>query len=210
LVLGGIFNLGVIHSVKIIDLDNKEIEVYRMTKGSISKFHNFNIFFEPMGVVGIKIEIDHNKVNQWNLIKGIGLAETTEPINPYPDIYDVDEFYGKEKIEFAHENNKCMVFSPRLSHDGNTLFIVEECPGDDDQDIWVSKLENGKWMPSQKAGYPLNNKGHNFVASIGEKDNFLLLGNAYNPDGSNAGDGVSIARKKPDGAWEVPQTISRQ
>jgi outer membrane protein OmpA-like peptidoglycan-associated protein len=210
LVLGGIFNLGVIRSVKIIDLNKAELEVYRMTKGSVSKFHNFNIYFEPISVVAIKIEIDHSKVNQWNLIKGIGLAETTDPVNPFPDIYDADEFYGKEKINLSHENSECMVFSPKISHDAKTLYLVEECPGDDDQDIWVSKFDSLKntWSASQKAGFPLNNKGHNFVASVGEDDKFILLGNAYNDDGSNAGDGVSIAHRKKDGSWSVPRTIS--
>ena len=210
LVLGGIFNLGVISSVKIIDLDNKEIEVYRMSKGSVSKFHNFNIFFEPMGVVGIKLEIDHTKINQWNLLKGIGLAESTDPIHPYPDMFDEDEFYGKEKVELTHEGSKCMVISPKLSHDGRKLYFVKECPNQKDQDIWIADLDTitSKWKMAQKAPFPLNNDGHNFVASIGDREKFLLLGNAYKADGSNAGDGVSISHKNPDGTWAIPSTIN--
>lgn len=211
LVLGGVFNLGTIHSVKIVDLNKQEIEVYRMTKGSVSKFHNFNIFFEPISVVSVKIEFDHTKINKWNLLRGIGLSESTEPIHPYPNIYSEDEFFGKELIKFDHKNKDCIVFAPKISDDGNTLYFVEECPGQDDQDIWVARKDtlSKKWGKSEKAPFPLNNEGHNFVASIGDRERFLLLGNAYKADGSNGGDGVSISHKlSHNNSWNIPQTLT--
>ncbi|TAF74286.1 MAG: hypothetical protein EAZ53_09945 [Bacteroidetes bacterium] len=209
LVIGGVMNMGTIRSIHVITPDGKKQEIYQMLKGSVSKFHNFNVYFEPREVSAIQITVDHQKVNNWNIIKGIGLINSNNLIDLQPDVYTDDEFHGKEEfIIYADPKEKCISFSPKLSHDEKKIYFVKECDGKDHQDIWYSELsEFGSWSESKMAPAPLNNDAHNFVASVGTNGKFLILGNAYNKDGTHAGDGVSISHIQKDGTWGIPQTI---
>lgn len=209
LVIGGVMNMGTIKSIYVITPEGKKQEIYQMLKGSVAKFHNFNVYFEPREVAGIQITLDHQKVNNWNIIKGIGLINSNNLINLQPEVYTDDEFHGKEEfIIYADSKEKCISFSPKLSHDEKRIYFVKECDEKDHQDIWYSDLnEFGSWSESKLALAPLNNNAHNFVASVGTNGKFLVLGNAYNKDGSHAGDGVSISHIQKDGSWGIPETI---
>ncbi len=127
-----------------------------------------------------------------------------------PNIYTEDEFFGKEKIEFNFRKDGCVSFNQKLSHDGKEVFFVKECFNKlDNQDIWYSSMQaNGSWEPERRLGYPLNNDGHNFVSAVCPSGKFLLLGNNYNTDGSNGGDGVSITHKEQTGEWGSPKNIT--
>lgn len=209
LVVGGVMNMGTIRSIHVVTPDGKKHEIYQMQKGSVSKFHNFNVYFEPREVAAIQITVDHQKVNNWNIIKGIGIINSNNLIDLQPDVYTEDEFHGKEEfIIYADPKEKCISFSPKLSHDEKKLYFVKECEAKDHQDIWYSELnEYGSWSESKIAPAPLNNDAHNFVASVGTNGKFLVLGNAYNKDGTHAGDGVSISHLQKDGTWGIPKTI---
>lgn len=209
LVIGGVMNLGTIKSIYVLNSVGKKQEIYQMMKGSVSKFHNFNIYFEPREVSAVEITFDHQKVNNWNIIKGIGLVNSNNLLDLQPEIFTEDEFYGKEEfILYNNKHEKCISFSPKLSFDEKSIYYVKECENSKHQDIWISELdENGHWTEGKIAPFPLNNEAHNFVASVGTNGKFLVLGNAYNKDGSSAGDGVSISHKNSDGSWGIPQTI---
>ncbi len=209
LVIGGVMNMGTIKSIYVINQKGKKQEIYQMMKGSVSKFHNFNIYFEPREVTAIEITIDHQKINNWNIIKGIGLVNSNNLLDLQPEIFTEDEFYGKEEfIIYNDKKEKCISFNPKLSHDEKLLYYVKECENKNHQDIWISTVsDKGGWTEGIQAPAPLNNEAHNFVASVGLNGKFLILGNAYNKDGSSAGDGVSISHKQPDGTWGIPETI---
>lgn len=210
IIIGGVLNLGTIQFIYAINKFGKKEQIYQMHKGSVSKFHNFFTFFAPTEISAIEIVIDHQKVRDWNLIKGIGITNVDTPIELIPNMYNEDEFFGKEKINFKFRIDGCMAFNQKLSPDGREVYFVKECFNKlDNQDIWHARMQaNGDWDIEKKMGNPLNNDGHNFVSGLSNAGKFLLLGNAYNPDGSHAGDGVSISHKKEDGTWGIPSNIS--
>ncbi|MDP5169781.1 MAG: hypothetical protein NWR72_06025 [Bacteroidia bacterium] len=71
---------------------------------------------------------------------------------------------------------------PILSPDGKTLYFWRrECPDNtggfnDPGDIWYSEKDaQGRWMPAQRFGNPLNSKGHDFVWGVSAKGDSLFL-----------------------------------
>ncbi len=209
-IVGGIFNIGSISTISITTEDGKEKEIYKPdNRASKTKFNTFSAFFTPAKVIAVKISIDPSNINDWNLIKGIGLSNSDQPFELKPNLLIYNDVIGKaEKVASNINSKDCFAFSPKVSPDGKTLYYVKECQNEGNQEIWLSELnEKGEWSESKNAGFPLNNKGHNFVASISIDGRFLILGNTYNDDGTEAGDGVSISHKKEDGSWEVPKPI---
>ncbi|MFN0048619.1 MAG: OmpA family protein [Cytophagales bacterium] len=211
-VVGGIFNVGSIYSISIFTEDNKEREIYKPSaKASKTKFNTFSAFFSPEKIIAIKISIDPSKINEWNILKGIGLTNSDQPLDLKPNsLVTNDGFKSKEKIANQLNDDKdCFQFNPKVSPDGKTLYFVKECKNEaNNQEIWFSEMnQNGEWGKAKTAASPLNNKGHNFVASISLDGRFLILGNTYNDDGTEAGDGVSISHMKDDGSWETPKPI---
>lgn len=212
IVIGGIFNQGVIQAINIVGDDNLEKNVYKFdskTPFQEGKNSNFKVVFAQTKVVSVQIIINHSKIKDWNLIKGIGLSPDEKPLSLEPNLL-VGATEITEKIQVGENisSKDCFEFNPKLTPDGKKLYFVKECKDHTDQDIWYSEMdENKQWGPAQKAAEPLNNKGHNFVASISLDGRFMILGNTYNADGTSAGDGVSIVHKKEDGSWDQPQSI---
>lgn len=212
IVIGGIFNQGVIQTIIAIGDDNIEKIVYKFDSKAVSnteKQSNFNVLFVQTKIASLKIILNHSKIQDWNLIKGIGLSAKETPISLIPNlIVGASEINEKIQVGENISSKDCFEFSPKLTPDGKKLYFVKECNNQPDQDIWYSELEQNKqWSPAQKAAEPLNNNGHNFVASISLDGRFMILGNTYNEDGTSAGDGVSIVHKNEDGSWNKPESI---
>ncbi|MFN0049556.1 MAG: OmpA family protein [Cytophagales bacterium] len=210
IVIGGIFNVGTIEAIYIIQKDNKEKIVYKLDKPeSKPKFRSFATFIPSTTVYGVKIVLNHSKVNEWNIIKGIGILNAPKLYVIEPDlIEDVTHEHKKEVIGAEINSEDCFEFAPKIAPDGKTLYFVKECKDAADQDIWYSEIDSaGKWSEAKNIGLPLNNKGHNFVASISPDGNTLVIGNRYNEDGTDAGEGVSISTRTDDGKWGKPVTI---
>ncbi|TAF74279.1 MAG: OmpA family protein [Bacteroidetes bacterium] len=209
-IIGGIFNIGTIKSISIIDKNNTPKVVYTQTKEqSKTKFKSFSVMCTYSTIYGVKIVLDHSKINQWNLIKGIGItnAEKQFKIEPFL-IEDTTHTHTKEVIGENINSKDCFEFSPKIAPDGKTMYFVKECENVPDQDIWYTEKDSlGKWKEAKNIGMPLNNKGHNFVASISPDGQTLIVGNRYTADGEEAGDGVSISHKKSDGTWGNPETL---
>lgn len=210
IVLGGIFNVGVIDELYILEKSGKYRLVYKNNKlPGKTKFRTFATQIPYLTVYGVKVVVDHSKVNGWNLIKGVGITASDKltEIKPY-FIEDTSHTHEKEVLAEAISSDSCFEFSPKISPDGRTLYFVRECEGHADQDIWVSEMDSTqKWSKAKAAGPPLNNKGHNFVASVSADGTVLLIGNKYNEDGSDAGEGVSMATKDDNGNWKVPKAL---
>lgn len=211
-VIGGIFNQGVIQAISILGEDNIEKSIYKFdSKAAVktAKESNFSAVFAQSKVLSVKITINHAKIQEWNLIKGVGLSPDEKSLSLLPNLHE-GAIEINEKIQVGENisSKECFEFNPKLTPDGKKLYFVKECKDHTDQDIWYSELDaNKNWGPAQKASETLNNKGHNFVASISLDGRFMILGNAYNADGTSAGDGVSIVHKKDDGTWNQPESI---
>lgn len=119
--------------------------------------------------------------------------------------------YRKENLG-THVNSSAVDKSPKISHDGRHLYFTrQDHPANtvfEKDDAWQSSVVHGSgiWGKAVNMGYPINNKGHNFVVSISPDNNTLLLGNTYHEDGTKDGSGLSITHKTRNG-WEIPQTV---
>lgn len=143
----------------------------------------------------MEMEIDYLKITKSP--RKINLVENANKIG--------DRIKLSDNINSEHTE-----LSPIIAPDGNTLFINRdnhpENTGDieNDQDIWTAKLdENGKWLPLQNIGFPINNTGKNFTISVSPDNNSLVVANTYNADGTPNGQGLSISYKTANG-WSLP------
>lgn len=110
-------------------------------------------------------------------------------------------------------NSKHVEKAPLISADEKTLYVTrDEHPGNiganKADDIWFSKLniKDSTWGPLKNIGEPLNNPGNNYVISISNDNNTMLLGNAYDGKGDIKGKGISIAHRTAKG-WTMPKEI---
>lgn len=210
IVIGGIFNIGTIDAIYIQPKDGKEKLVYKLDKpASKTKFKSFATFIPQNNVVAVRVVINHAKINEWNIIKGIGLYNNSKLYEIAPEL--IEDTTHKHKRELVGQNinsEDCFEFAPKIAPDGKTLYFVKECNNQPDQDIWYSELDSlGNWSDAKNIGVPLNNKGHNFVASISPDGNTLVIGNKYNEDGTDGGEGVSISTKNQEGKWTLPKSL---
>ncbi|WP_133257102.1 OmpA family protein [Hymenobacter edaphi] len=102
--------------------------------------------------------------------------------------------------------------SPRVSPDGRQLYFARDVqsgqPGQN-LDIFVAQRQpDGRYAETRSLGFPLNNEGNNAVESITPDGNTALLMNLYQPDGHPRPErGASLARRRPDGQWGVPEPV---
>ncbi|MFC2185901.1 OmpA family protein [Fulvivirgaceae bacterium LMO-SS25] len=100
---------------------------------------------------------------------------------------------------------------PIITADGQTLYFSrqqypENLGGEeDDQDIYVARIEDGEWGMAQNIGEPLNNKFPNGVIAVAGDGNTLLLINKYDRRG-RAESGLSIT-KRSGNTWSFPEPL---
>lgn len=153
--------------------------------------HNFGFYVESKA----KIAVDYVRVRRF-----------PTKINV---IESANEFGEKIKLS-SKINSPYQEYSPKISPDGKTLYIVrKDYPENEnkDENVWYSKVNsNYEWEKIKNIGFPINNEGNNFVISVSPDNNALLLGNTYNKDGSKKTDGVSIAYRTKTG-WSIPTSL---
>jgi len=105
-------------------------------------------------------------------------------------------------------NSRYEELAPVISPDGKTLyFIVDGSPrGEGKQDIYLSRLgPDGKWLPAENIGPPLNTDGHDGILSISPDGTTALLAGIYLP-GGNKDNGYSVAHLRG-GRWRDPEAL---
>jgi OmpA-OmpF porin, OOP family len=210
-VIGGIFNPGTIYSIYVLDKNGKERLAYKFNKvTSKVKFRNFTTTIPYSTIYGIKVVFDHSKITDWNIVKGIGVLLSTTLYQVKPNnLNDTTHNFNKILVKGNINSDDCHEFAPKIAPDGKTLYFVRECINKPDQDIWYAELDSASstWKEPKNIGVPLNNKDHNYIASISADGKKLIVGNKYKSDGSFSGDGVSISEKQSDGKWSNPKAI---
>lgn len=106
-------------------------------------------------------------------------------------------------------NSSCDDLMPVVSADRKNLFFARyneyraEC--DHTSKIWqCNRKSDGGWSPASKLGFPLNHYSHSGVISISPDNNYMLLMNQYNEDGSPRGGGISYTTRGRKGSWNIP------
>jgi outer membrane protein OmpA-like peptidoglycan-associated protein len=141
----------------------------------------------------MKVAVDYFKVKQTN---SINLVKNSTI------------HYKKENLG-SNVNSSYGEIGPVITQDGKTLYLDRwdhpaNTPGSANDDIWISHNNNGSWEIAKNIGWPLNNKGHNFVLSISPDENSMLVNGVYTADGTTPG--VSITNRTTNG-WEIPQKV---
>jgi outer membrane protein OmpA-like peptidoglycan-associated protein len=105
-------------------------------------------------------------------------------------------------------NSPAGEIAPLISADGNTLYFIRD--GDPQnkagQDIWYStRGRDGSWLPSIKAGFPLNQGKNSGVLNVSADGNQLMIKGAY-VNGEFESAGLSVVTKARKG-WSEPEKL---
>lgn len=212
-------NPGAVSKVYAYDEYDTEYLLFELTPRKLPLENRLlNLFFEKTHykVAYIRIDIAGSKVDGYNSIDAIGISESNVPIKVLLNLTDyVNEDLAVDKLG-KNVNSSYVEHNPLLSPDGRTLYFSRRYHPDnvggvdDGEDIWYSTLDesSGEWSPAKNIGPPLNNKGPNFVASVMQSGDamLLLLGNRYGRNGRMM-QGLSISRSLGGQIWDTPENV---
>lgn len=212
-------NPGAITKVYAYDKEDNEYLLFELTPRKIPVENRLlNLFFEKthFKIAYIRIDIAGSVVEGYNSIDAIGISESNVPIKVLMNLTDyVNEDLEVEKLG-NNVNSSYVEHNPILSPDGKVLFFSrrnhpENVGGKEDgEDIWYCTLneETNEWGPAKNIGPPLNNDGPNFVASVTQKGNdiVLLLGNQYGRNGRMK-QGLSTSVSLGGQIWDEPKNL---
>jgi outer membrane protein OmpA-like peptidoglycan-associated protein len=177
------------------------------------KFRMMNVFFDetPFEVSEAEIRLNSSKVSNFE-IDAIGISNLTDSIKARINIPPNMKYLAQKESLGPNINTEYDERAPIISADEKEIYFDRKnSPGNvggvnDEDDIWYSKMVDGKWIPALNIGPPLNNPLDNFVQSITPDGNMLLLANVYVKDGNNVNmkPGVSVSYKSREG-WSFPE-----
>ncbi|UXP33435.1 OmpA family protein [Reichenbachiella agarivorans] len=180
-----------------------------------------NLFFEktPYRIAYLRVDLDCSKVPGYNAIDAIGISSSNIPISVLIELAaNVNNNLSTERLS-KNVNSEYVELGPLLSPDGKRLYFSRRSHPDnvggmdDYSDIWYSELDENthEWLPAVNIGGPLNTAGPNYICSITQVDDeiILLLGNRYEKRG-RMGEGISMTRSKDGSKWEKPVNIDIQ
>jgi outer membrane protein OmpA-like peptidoglycan-associated protein len=211
-------NPGAVKEVYVYDNKSNERLVYSATPSDINLPNRLlNITFEPLEgeINAVKIVANPGLSKGINCIDAVGLSTSKEKISLKINEHNDRKFLPTIQYLGPEINSEYDEYSPVISSDGNKLYFARlGHPGNmggelkGDLDIWyATKQKNGRWSEAVNAGSPLNNKDHNFVASVASNGNTLLLGNTYSSKGAAKSEGCSVSKLNGN-TWSIPQTLS--
>ncbi len=208
------FNPGAVTKVIIYGDEDQEVTIYDKPALAINKkTRMLNIFLDApteFYVKEVAVYMNPEAVPGWNMIDAIGISDCKDSIKAKINLIPNLVFDSEPESLGPAINTIYDEIAPMIAPDGKLLLFDRKNHPDniggfqDVDDIWYSRIdENGKWRPAKNVGTPLNNKYNNFVQSITPDGNSLLLGNAYNKDGTMS-DGVSFTYRTREG-WAYPE-----
>ncbi|MFY0651543.1 MAG: OmpA family protein [Cyclobacteriaceae bacterium] len=212
-------NPGAITKVYAYDKYDNEYLLFELTPRKIPVANRLlNLFFEKThyNIAYIRVDIDGSAVDGYNAIDAIGISESNVPIKVLMKLTDyVNEDLYVDKMS-KNVNSSYVEHNPILSPDGQTLFFSRRNHPDnvggvaDGEDIWFCTLNEttGEWGPARNIGPPLNNAGPNFITSVTQQGDELvvLLGNQYTKRGKML-QGVSRSKYLGGHLWDTPENI---
>jgi len=209
-------NPGAIQAIYWYDKAGKE---YLLTEFEVkaseipSRLLSIKIDGTETEVYAVKLVLAGKKIKGFHCIDAIGISETHDVFTPLVNVVkEVDLKEIPERMS-ASINSKYQEIGPMISPDGKRLYFSrrfhpENMGGKKDvEDIWYSEFNTDKneWSDPVNADKPLNTKGFNFVSSIIEEGNTLVLGNVYGKKGRMY-EGISLSHKVGN-SWTQPEEI---
>ncbi|MBX7202091.1 MAG: OmpA family protein [Bacteroidia bacterium] len=203
-------NPGAVTRVLLYDGTGLEKEVYRVKADTLelpTRLLSIKFDMTEFEVHAVKIFVDCRLTPGENQIDAIGISSSHDELKLETKIKAADvKFYSAvEKLD-DNINSKYTEVNPKISPDGKTLYVNRKDfpPHNDDDEIWYSRLVDGKWTKLQNMGAPLNNWSHNAVESCTPDGNTLLMMNQYYKETGKGGSGFSISNKTAEG-WSYPE-----
>jgi Tol biopolymer transport system component len=100
-------------------------------------------------------------------------------------------------------NSKANEFYPSFTKDGTVYFcaIKEESMGG--EDLYYSKVRNGKFQAPENMGTPINSEANEYNAFISPDGTFIMYNTHIPGKGIGSGD-IYIAFKNEEGKWKKP------
>ncbi len=217
------FKPGRVSKVVVFDAQGKEYTVFEHQPQDLGIYSRIlTIPTESIDFPVNKLTVHVNAISAkgWCQIDAVGISSLKVNEETIREISQSEKTVIAEEITFSAQkerlssliNTEYKEIKPLISPDGATLYFVRQnYPSNiggkkDMQDIYFSDHVNGKWRLAQNIGAPLNDREPNGICSVSPDGNTVLVINAYNPDGSIEGNGVSISHRTRDG-WTHPERI---
>jgi Tol biopolymer transport system component len=96
-------------------------------------------------------------------------------------------------------------WSPSVAANGNLYFGSNRAGGRGDQDIWVSRLVNGVYLPPENLGDSANTPGGEIEPWIAPDESYLIISGARRPDSVGSYD-LYISKRR-NGVWQKSRPI---
>ena len=212
-------NPGAIHRIFTYDTKGNEYLLNTFEPQSLPiEGRLFRVFFDKTTyeVAALKITIDGNLLTGHFGIDAIGVSDSNEPITV--EINITNEL-NNDYVPIAlgpNINSEYNELRPLITSEAKTLFFSRQNHPEntggvkDDEDIWFAERDDitGDWQKAKNTGRPLNNDGPNFISSISNDGQamLLLLGNAYYSR-NRMTQGVSMSVKNEDETWSKPKNL---
>ena len=195
---------GSVSAVYLYDENDKEYLAAEFKSKStmrVTRILEVNMPITSYNVAAVKVELECKKVEGYNQIDAIAISNSSEKVEVKIEIAEDLVFEGVPERLGPGVNSSYGDQNPVISPDGSLLYFNRwNHPSnfggvEDENEIWVSQLQNDNtWGTAYNIGPPLNNASNNFAVTATPDGNALVVGNAYNADGT-MGHGVSISYK---------------
>ncbi len=139
---------------------------------------------------------------------GVG-NDKTESGQFYEDVYIYDKrkgFEAKPENIGAPINTKWHEATCGLSVDGQEMLLYRST-GENDGNIYHSKLEGNKWSEPRKLGSNINSKGRETHASLSADGKYLYF--TSNRKGGQGGYDIYVSKKNQDGSWGKAKNLGK-
>lgn len=207
------FNPGAVVKIVLFNQAGIETEVFKQKADTLEekwRVLSVKIPLTDFEVTALKVFIDCRVTPGANQIDAIGISDSHEELKFESRLKKVDAtYFSKAERLDDNVNTQFTEVNPKISPDGKTLFITRKDypPNHHDDEIWFSKLEDGKWSKMQNIGEPLNNQHPNAIESITPDGNTCLLINQYFKKTGATAPGFSISNRLKEG-WSFPENAN--
>jgi tetratricopeptide (TPR) repeat protein len=96
-------------------------------------------------------------------------------------------------------------FPTGLSYNGDQMLLIKN--GTEDQDIYISKLENGKWGEANKLNNKINSLSNESFASFGADNQSIYF--SSDRHGGKGGFDIYVSKMSENGQWGSPKNIGK-